>query len=163
MILTKNETVASGNGTIQIPEGVAVGGGGVTLLLAIVYTVLSLRRRLSRDNVEVVKDRTESELITKLVQERDKYLENAREAWRTRAEDAKRIGELSTQVQHLTEDNENLRRNVKQLRTEVTRLVALVQEHMPSFPSTSAALRNSDAVKPIAEAKDKSDPGETHG
>lgn len=50
--------------------------------------------------------------------------ERAREAWRSRAEDAKRIGELSANVEHLTKSNQSLE-------TQVERLAAMVRHLLP--------------------------------
>lgn len=62
-----------------------------------------LRKVVSRQNVEVTKDSAESNLIKTLQAERDKAMDAAREAWKSKAEDAKLIGELTSEVRALRE------------------------------------------------------------
>lgn len=74
--------------------------------------VMYLRKYISRQNVEINKDTAESKLIKMLQEERDKALAAAHDAWKTRAEDAKLIGELTSEVR-------SLRETVLQLKNEV--------------------------------------------
>lgn len=114
---------------ISMPD-VAVNSGGVmALVVSALLGFLAIRKRFSKDNLELTKDRAETNLIAAYqktigdLTERNKQLdENAREAWRTRAEDARRIGELSSKVEHLTEINANMTEQMT-LQTETIRLL----------------------------------------
>ncbi len=113
--------------TIAVPEGAAVGGSILGVVLFAIGTVLTLRKKLSKDNLEITKDRAETDLIKtyqdtiRTLQEQNAKLDiNARDAWRTRAEDAKRIGELTSKVEHLSEVNASMEKTIEQLRGEVS-------------------------------------------
>lgn len=78
----------------DIPEGSSLGA----LAAGAVASVLYLRRFLSRQGVDIKKDSAEANLISTLQAERDKAMAAAEKAWTSRAEDAKLIGELTSEV-----------------------------------------------------------------
>lgn len=90
------------------PDGSSLWTLGAGALASLMY----LRKYISRQNVEINKDSAESNLIKTLQEERDKALAAAHEAWKTKAEDAKLIGELTSEVRALRE-------TVMQLKAEV--------------------------------------------
>ena len=90
------------------PEGSSLWSLGAGALGALIY----LRKFISRQNVEVNRDSAESNLIKTLQEERDKAMADAREAWKTKAEDAKLIGELTSEVRALRETILELKQEV---------------------------------------------------
>lgn len=133
---------------LALPDGAMNGGGLLGVGITLVVGFLALRKRWSRDNLELTKDRAETNLITayqKTINDQQSTIqrldENAREAWRTRAEDAKKIGELSAEVKHLTETNqaqnkkiENLTKVNVKLESKVDELTSLVRGMIASHP-----------------------------
>lgn len=116
------QAITVANSTIEVPPALISGGGIFSAAATCVVAFLALRKRWSRDNLELTKDRAETNLIAsyeKIIAENTKTIqrldENAREAWRTRAEDAKQIGELSAKVGHLTSLNESLNQQIARL------------------------------------------------
>lgn len=73
-------------------------GGAVASLVA---GVLWLRRRTSRDGVELIKDRTEGRLLQTAIEERDKAMAQARDAWSQRTADAGALGRLNAENEYL--------------------------------------------------------------
>ncbi len=150
----------SQNFSIPIPDGVTGGGGITGMVAAILLVALALRKRLSRDNLELTKDRAETNLIKtyqdtiKNLQEQNAKLdENARTAWRTRADDAQRIGILSSKVEHLSEVNETLRTNVQQMRMQMNDLVTLIRQMSPNDVRINNIIHgNSQSANPTEAA-----------
>lgn len=91
-------------------------GGIFAAIATAITTVLVLRRRISKDGLEVKKDGAEGNMLATAIAERDKAMATAAEAWKTRTEDAKTIGRLSSDVEHLTESNKRLAEEVSSLR-----------------------------------------------
>lgn len=131
---TQAKTVAETQ-QITVPPGMVNGGGILGIAVTAVLTFLALRKRWSRDNLELTKDRAETNLIAAyqktiadLQAANERLDQNAREAWRTRAEDAKRIGELSAKVEHLTEVNQSQTSKVEHLTQINEKLEVQVEE-----------------------------------
>lgn len=82
---------------IQPPDGTSIWTLGAGAAGALLY----LRKFLSRQGVDIKKDSAEANLIQTLQEERDKAMAAAEKAWETRAEDAKLIGELTSEVRAL--------------------------------------------------------------
>ena len=99
---------------IQPPDGTSFW----TLGAGAVGSLLYLRKFLSRQGVDIKKDSAESNLIQTLQAERDKAMAAAEKAWETRAEDAKLIGELTSEVRSSRELIEQLRKQVAEMKTE---------------------------------------------
>lgn len=59
-----------------------------------------LRRRISRDQTEMTKDRTESNFVERLFADRDLAMTEAREAWRACRADTEAIARLTSQNEH---------------------------------------------------------------
>jgi len=97
------------------PEGTGVTG----IVAAIIGIVLWLRRRVSRDGLEMSKDSAETTLILTLQAERDKAMDAAERAWSTRTEDAKLIGKLSSEVESLTRINMEMREQMREMKMEL--------------------------------------------
>ena len=122
----------------NVPDSMITGGSISGAAVTIVLFVLAFRKRLSKDNLELTKDRAETDIIqtyreqVKALHEQTAKLdENAREAWRTRAEDAKRIGELTSRVEHLTEVNTRQENTIVVMRTRVEHLSSMVRSLLP--------------------------------
>lgn len=81
------------------PEATSIWTLGAGALASLMY----MRRFISRQNVDINKDSAESNLIKTLQEERDKAMAAAQEAWKSKAEDAKLIGELTSEVRALRE------------------------------------------------------------
>lgn len=134
----KSEIVALTGTQINVPPELISGSSVAGAALTVILVALALRKRLSKDNLELTKDRAETNLIAtyqetiKSLQEQNEKLDaNAREAWRTRAEDAKRIGELSSKVEHLTDINESLEKTVGTMQTRIDHLLSMVRRLLP--------------------------------
>lgn len=104
---------------------------GVVLTAAGVYA--GVRRKLSRDGVEVTKDRVEESLIKNLRDaldianaERDKADARAAEAWKGKTEDREKIAQLTAEVKHLNETNEKLTEQMKKMEGKLERLIQVV-------------------------------------
>lgn len=87
----------------------------------LVSGVLWLRRRTSRDGVELIKDRTEGKLLQTAIDERDKAMAQARDAWSQRTADAGALGQLRA-------ENEYLKRELAAAQQLVTDIRRGVQE-----------------------------------
>jgi hypothetical protein len=111
----------------EIPHSAGI----ISALLTLVGGMMWLRRRISRDSVEGVKDRSEKSLVQTLQHERDSAVNSEKEAWKTRTDDAKRIGELTSEVKHLTRTNVALMEDVTMLRVEVKALRDMLHSLLP--------------------------------
>jgi hypothetical protein len=100
------------------PNGIWTAVGGA---LGTVGSVMFLRRKNSRDNAEMARDRSEENHLTALRLERDEAMRDAREAWTTRTADAQKIA-------HLTAENEALRRDIARMLIEFDRLERHLQK-----------------------------------
>lgn len=85
-----------------------VGGIGASLLAAILY----MRRKISRDGVEMVKDRVESDILTAVIKERELAMKDAREAW--------------SQLNQLVGENAMLKERAASQKAELDRLYSHV-------------------------------------
>lgn len=92
------------------------GGGVMSLIFALVYGLMWLRKKYSADVLDVRRNAGEGDLLQVLSQERNQAMNDARQAWATRAEDAKLIGQLSTEVAGLKELNHKTNNEVALLR-----------------------------------------------
>jgi hypothetical protein len=98
------------------------GGTVVTSIMSAMAAVLWVRRKLSKDNVELAKDRVEASVLQTISAERDRAVLAAEKAWQTRAEDAKLIGQLNGEVKHLSHMNCDLIKEVENLRNDFQQL-----------------------------------------
>ena len=87
--------------TLDLLQQVAGWGAGI---VALVSSGALLRRKLSRDHVELTKDRAESAIVNLLLKERDEgqvavrdAQANMREAWKERHADAEAIARLTAE------------------------------------------------------------------
>lgn len=90
--------------------------GGVATLVS---GVLWLRRRTSRDGVELIKDRTEGRLLQTAIEERDKAMEQAREAWGQRTTDAGQLGQLRAENEYLKRELATAQQQITDIRAGV--------------------------------------------
>jgi chromosome segregation ATPase len=102
----------------DLPEGSSLWTMGAGALASLLY----LRRFLSRQGVDIRKDSAESNLIKTLQDERDKAMAAAEKAWETRTEDAKLIGELTSEVRSSRVVIEDLKSKLSEMRTEMQQL-----------------------------------------
>jgi hypothetical protein len=95
----------------------AIGGG-----------VMLARRRLSRDGVEITKDRAEADLVELLRKERDSAFAEAKRVREQRTVDAEIIARLMSDKAHLEADVRRLladyRKMIRGLSPEVRRVLA---------------------------------------
>jgi Spy/CpxP family protein refolding chaperone len=80
----------------QIAGWSAAGAAGVGLA----GSAALLRRRLSRDKTEIVKDRAADRILKTAMAERDEARAEARAIWIARAEDSAAIARLTAQNEH---------------------------------------------------------------
>lgn len=99
-------------------ETAGILGGGV---MALVGAILWLRRRTSRDGVELIKDRTEGQLLNTLREERNEMMKTAQVAWSRATADAGTIAQLRA-------ENEYLKRELTDARHQVAAIRQGVQE-----------------------------------
>ena len=106
---------------------------GLAVAMSVVSVVLIIRRKISRDNTALKHDATERDMLQSMTNERNRAQAAAEEAWRTRAEDAKLIGQLTGEVKHLTEANQNLIQDVATMRQEIKELRETMAMLLPSM------------------------------
>lgn len=97
-------------------EAMMEGGGIVAAVFAIVHGFMWLRRRYSRDSLELRRDSEEGGLLGTIIHERNEAMADAKEAWARRAADAELIGKLSAQVEALEKLNHKTNNEVHLLR-----------------------------------------------
>lgn len=107
-----------------------------------------LRRRLSRDNTEMTKDRVEGQFFGQLLKERDDALADAREAWRVRQVDVESIARLTSQNLYQQQEIERLRDEFSSFKRLIVRL----------YPTTRAFLESefslpSDLGEPLQDLR----------
>jgi hypothetical protein len=149
---TKAEVIADSN-QLTLPNGLVNGGSVIGAAATLVVGFLALRKRWSRDNLELTKDRAETNLIDALEKrivdlraDNQRLDENAREAWRHRAEDAKKIGELSSKVESLTAVNVHME---KQMAAMIVIFRQMLPEHLrTAFDQQFAFLTPASAPAP---------------
>jgi nitrate reductase gamma subunit len=109
----------------QASAGVPTSVTGVAAGLAsLVGAATLLRRRLSRDRVELTKDRAEGTFVELLLRERDTAIAEAREATQARQDDAAAIARLTAQ-------NESQARDLVRLGAELAALKRLIKRLHP--------------------------------
>ena len=113
--------------SFHIPD-VPLGGSILSSVIAILGCILWFRRRVSSDDLAMAKDKSEKRLLTVITEERDRAVLAAEAAWKIRAEDAKLIGQLTSEVKHLSETNISLIRDIAGMREEIAQLRGIVQE-----------------------------------
>lgn len=92
----------------------ALGVGATSLIVGL--AILWFRRRISRDGLEIAKDRAEGGMVDALLkvnknltEENERLMQVAQEAWAVRNADATRIATLETELMFLRRDMEALR------------------------------------------------------
>jgi hypothetical protein len=87
---------------------------------------LWMRRQMSKNKVEITRDRAEVHIIQTLIHERDTALQHAEEsrkreeaAWAAKAESARLIGEMSAQLEQQTKVIKLLEGRIESLRKDV--------------------------------------------
>lgn len=108
----------------NLPESSPMWTLGAGALASLIY----LRRFLSRQSVDISKDGAESNLIKTLQDERDRAMAAAEKAWETRAEDAKLIGELSSEVKASRAVIDELKNQLKDLKANMAEVLAELHE-----------------------------------
>jgi chromosome segregation ATPase len=87
----------------------------------VIATVLHLRRRVSRDNAEITKDRVESDILERATRERDESRESERKAWSEH-------NKLAVECAKLRSDNEYAQREIKRLTDTVAEMQKMLDE-----------------------------------
>ena len=132
----KAKTMQAENSTsFQVPDSAVVGGSVVGGALVLVGILMQVRRMWSNSNLQVVKDRAETDLVAtlkadrdKAYEERERALQTAESAWSRRTADAEQIGKLTAEVTHLSRTNEQMSNDMRNLRQEVKDLHVLIQQ-----------------------------------
>lgn len=134
---------------LVLPDNLATTGGGILGIAAsAVVAFFVIRAKWSKSNLDVAQNKSAEDIIKTLQQQLDKahtdrnhFQEVAANAWRTRADDAKLIGELTAKVEHLTNVNAELKLTVSTLIEKVDKMEAIVEIHdikvVPDKPPTS--------------------------
>ena len=91
------------------------------------------RRKVSYDNKEIAKDGAESSIIKTLIEERDKAMKDAREAWARRTFDAQRIASLEMENGFLKRDIASLTAQVGELKRTVDLVMNAITSMRPDF------------------------------
>lgn len=131
-------------------SGEQIGGIGFFVASAI-GAVLYLRRRLPKDKLEALKDRTEGLMLNEARAERDKAMADAREAW-------SQLNAMQFKQGGLTAENEYLKRELdaaRQLVTEIRRGVMDVGKKVDSAQAGLVAVeRKVGATNPAPLGRD---------
>ncbi len=130
---------------------VGYGGGVLGSLLTFIGSVMWFRRKISRDNLEIARDVSEKKLLTVITEERDRAVLAAEQAWRTRTDDARLIGELTGEVKHLTDANAHLIKDVGSLRDEIAQLRDIIHSMLP--PEIATQMRQ-NAIQRAADLRE---------
>ncbi len=112
----------------ELPEGSSWGA----LAAGAVASVLYLRRFLSRQGVDIKKDTAEANLISTLQVERDKAMAAAEKAWTSRTDDAKLIGELTSEVRASREIIDQLKDQLVAMAEEMKTLRLIIDRRHPT-------------------------------
>lgn len=138
--------------TLAMPEppplhGTSAYDGPVSWVIsaagAVIAAVFWLRRKAHRDNTEITKDKAESNLVRTLIEERDRAMNEAREAWARRTKDAEQIATLHAENGHLKQDMERLERRFHDLQLRFDMVLSAINAIKPDFrlpPIPSTAL-----------------------
>lgn len=109
----------------DLPEGSGLWGMGASALALFLY----LRKKLSRDKVDIHSDEAQINLVKSLQQERDHAIKELGEsrkreesAWLARNEDARLIGKLNALVEHQSGVIARLEEQVAGLRADLHNL-----------------------------------------
>lgn len=107
--------------------------------------LLWLRRKVPADNLGIAVDTATKDLISALTAERNKYAQDAREAWAKRLEDTQEIAALTAENRRLTHEVSNCQMQIAALR--------VTQERMRSAltaldPRLGAVIDAQDEEKP---------------
>jgi hypothetical protein len=105
----------------------------ISALVAFFGAVLWLRRRTSRDNTEIAKDRAETNLVSVLREERDRAMNEAREAWARRTGDAEKIAHLEAENGFLKRDVQALSNQVNELKQQLGLVFNAIRTIKPDF------------------------------
>lgn len=98
------------------PEVNGQTAGWLTAAIAgLVSGVFWLRRKTSRDGVELIKDRTEGKLLQTTIEERNKAMAEAREAW-------SQLNSMQYAQGGLAAENEYLKRELDAARQQITEI-----------------------------------------
>lgn len=124
-------------------EAVQLVLAGVGGLVTVGGSVAVLRRRVSKDNTEIHKDKTEAEFVTRLLAERDEAIERAEEASKNRDSDRSAIARLEEQNRGQAREIERLQKEFEAFKRVTLRL----------YPNTRAFLQSDFAE--LDEAKPK--------
>lgn len=127
---------------INLPQTGESALGVVGMLAAAVAAILHFRRRVSRDNMEITKDRAEGKLIEDmnrhaegLIRERDEARKNERLAWTEANTKAVEVARLTSDNQYLTREVTRLQAVVNELQIKLTevqnQLATLHRRHSP--------------------------------
>lgn len=120
--------------TLQLP---AVGDGSAGWLVSVALVLAGgfmwLRRRVSRDNTEIVKDRAEGTMLQIALHERDKAMADAREAWKQRTSDAQEIAGLRAKNNYLEEEVTRLRGDIQRANGYLAQVLQAMRTMNPEF------------------------------
>lgn len=105
----------------EMKEVVAQGGLGAAFF-GLVGGLMWLQRKMSQDKLDNTRDSSEVLLLKTIISERNEAIDRADKAWAQRAEDARLIGQLSSEVESLGRINQKTNDEVKLLR--------MVNEHL---------------------------------
>ncbi len=135
----------------------SIGTALFTATSAVGATLFALRRRASRDTVEIVKDRAEESIISHLERQRDKAVEDASKAQvklmvlEAEKNDAiHKVNLLSNEMQHLTSQVKILKDLVERLGKNLDDTRAELQSYMTENAKLLAKIE-------ILEARQKDD------
>lgn len=99
---------------LPITGETATGVGAGTLIVGL--AIMWLRRRISRDGLETAKDRAEGGMVDalmkvnkSLIEENERLMKSANEAWSVRNADAARIATLESELGYLRREFERMR------------------------------------------------------
>ncbi len=110
------------------------------IIITVVGTTLWLRRKISRDGVEIIKDRAEGDLIKDLTAERDTLaasrdhlINRITEVEKERNEALLDVRSLTMEVQHLTEKVQELKKIVEDAMHKLEQATHELQEYAVKY------------------------------
>ncbi len=123
-----NEIQTSGsNYQMEIPS-IGQSGGVLGGVITVIGVILTIRRRTSKDNLEIAKDKAETNFVKVLQNEREEALKSAAEAWKQRTEDAKAISRLTAELDYMTREKVEQDRRITEMKTKQDAIILEMKE-----------------------------------
>jgi hypothetical protein len=117
-----------------------------TGVAGLVWAALQLRRKMSRDNLDMKADRTAFEMLDRTQKERDDAVKDARLAWASKNADSMELGQLRAENAYLKEQLRATQDMVSTIRRGVLEVGKNVDNVQTRMEKTAQKLTNSGSA-----------------